>query len=226
MELIIKEILPFAVGITLSPMAIAAIILLLFTQKARSNSVAFLAGWALGISLVGVFVLTLVNVGVSISGGGSQSLDLGIVKFVFGILLFLAAYMEWRNRSPKGAEPEMPKWMTAIDNVSAGKSLGLGVFLATLPKNLMLNITANTTIANSGLSVGLQVTMLAIVLLVGNLTIATTVMVYLFAGERAEKMLESWKIWIVQNNSTALTVLYIVYGLILVLPQIASFFNL
>ena len=64
-----KEILPFAIGIALSPMAIAAVILLLFTPKARSNSLAFLAGWALGLTLVGVVVLVLVNVGVSMAAG-------------------------------------------------------------------------------------------------------------------------------------------------------------
>ena len=223
MELIIKEILPFAIGIALSPMAIAAIILMLFTQKARTNSLAFLAGWALGISVVGTVVLVLVNVGVSMAGGESKSLDLSTVKLVFGILLFIAAYMEWRGRTPKGEEPVMPKWMAAVDKMSGGKTLGLAVFLATLPKNLMLNVTSTTTIANAGLAIGQQIIILIIFILVANLTITAIVIIYLFTGERSEKMLASWKTWMVVNNSTALTVLYIVYGFLLVVPQIISF---
>ena len=223
MELIIKEILPFAIGIALSPMAIAAIILMLFTQKARANSLAFLAGWALGISAVGVVVLVLVNVGVSMAGGESKTLDLSTVKLVFGILLFIAAYMEWRGRTPKGEEPVMPKWMAAIDKMSAGKALGLAIFLATLPKNLMLNVTSTTTIANAGLAIGQQIIILVIFIFVANLTIAATVMIYLFTGERSEKMLGKWKTWMVVNNSMALTVLYIIYGILLVVPQIISF---
>ncbi|MEA1978872.1 MAG: GAP family protein [Chloroflexota bacterium] len=222
MEHIIKEILPFAIGIALSPMAIAAIILMLFTQKARSNSLAFLAGWALGISIVGVVVLALVNVGVSMLGGGSQTIDLGIVKVIFGVLLFVAAAMEWRGRTPKGQEPEMPKWMVAIDKISAGKALGLAIFLSALPKNLMLNVTATTTIANAGLAVGEQIIALFIFIIVANLTIAAIVMLYLFTGERSEKILATWKTWMIVHNSTALTVLYVVYGFILVIPQIIS----
>lgn len=224
MEQIIKEILPFAVGIALSPMAIAAIILMLFTQKARSNSLAFLVGWALGISIVGVVVLTLVSVGVSMLGGGSQTMDLGIVKVVFGVLLFVAAIVEWRGRTPKGEEPKMPKWMAAIDEISTGKAVGLAIFLSTLPKNLMLNVTAATTIADAGLTISQQILALVLVLIIGNLTIASIVLVYLITGERSGKMLASWKIWMVVNNSTALTVLYIVYGFILLVPQIVSYF--
>ena len=168
MELVIKEILPFAIGVALSPMAIAAIILMLFTQKARSNSLAFLAGWALGISLVGVVVVTLVNVGVSMLGGDSKSMDLGIVKVVFGVLLFVAAYMEWRGRTPRGEEPEMPKWMAAIDKITPGKAVGLAIFLSTLPKNLMLNMTSATTIADAGLTVSQQALALVVFLIIGN----------------------------------------------------------
>jgi hypothetical protein len=225
LEPIIKEILPFAIGIALSPMAIAAIILMLFTPKARSNSLAFLAGWALGLALVGVGVLVLVNAGVSMLDGSSQSIDLGIVKFVFGVLLFVAAYMEWRGRTPQGEEPEMPKWMAAIDKISAGKALGLAIFLSTLPKNLMLNVTAATTIVNAGLAVGQQIIAFVIFLVIGNLTIAATVMLYLLAGERSEKRLATWKTWMIVNNSTALMVLYIVYGFILIVPQIISLFK-
>ncbi len=222
MEPVIKEILPFAIGIALSPMAIAAVILLLFTPKAHSNSLAFLAGWALGISVVGAAVLVLVNVGVSMLDGSSPSINFGIAKLIFGVLLFVAAYFEWRNRPPKGREPEKPKWMAAIDRISAGKALFLGVFLATLPKNLMLNVTAATTIANAGLAVGQRIIALVIFTIIGNLTIAATVMLYLLAGERSEKRLATWKTWMIANNSIALTVIYIVYGFILIVPQIIS----
>ena len=116
----------------------------------------------------------------------------------------------------------MPKWMATIDKISAGKALFLGVFLATLPKNLMLNVTAATTIANAGLAVGQQIIALVIFLIIGNLTIAAMVILYLLAGERSEKRLATWKTWMIANNSIALTVLYIVYGFILIVPQSIS----
>ena len=52
MSSLIAEILPLALAIALSPFPIIPAILLLFTAQARSNSIAFLAGWFSGI-LVG-----------------------------------------------------------------------------------------------------------------------------------------------------------------------------
>jgi hypothetical protein len=87
----------------------------------------------------------------------------------------------------------------------------------------MLNVTAATAIANAGLVVGEQIIALVIFIIVANLTIAATVMLYLFTGERSEKMLATWKTWMIVNNSTALTVLYVVYGFILIVPQVISY---
>ena len=44
---VIGEILPLAVGVAISVTAIIAVILILFTPNARTNSVAFLFGWVL-----------------------------------------------------------------------------------------------------------------------------------------------------------------------------------
>ncbi len=101
----------------------------------------------------------------------------------------------------------------------------MAIFLSTLPKNLMLNVAAATTIANAGITIGQQIIVTLIFIIIGILTIAGTVMLYLVAGERSKKMLAIWKTWMIANNSKALTVLYIVYGFILIVPQITSFFR-
>ena len=47
----------------------------------------------------------------------------------------------------------MPTWMSAIDQFTPGKSLGLGFLLAALnPKNLTLTLAAAASIAAAGLS--------------------------------------------------------------------------
>ena len=48
----IKQSLPFAFGIALSPLPIAAIIMILMSARARTNAPAFLLGWFLGLLLV------------------------------------------------------------------------------------------------------------------------------------------------------------------------------
>lgn len=48
----IGEFLPLAVGVAISPIPIIAVILMLFSDRARANSLAFLIGWVVGISVV------------------------------------------------------------------------------------------------------------------------------------------------------------------------------
>jgi hypothetical protein len=48
----ISEVLTFAVGVAISPVPIIAVILMLFSAKARVNGLVFLAGWALALAVV------------------------------------------------------------------------------------------------------------------------------------------------------------------------------
>ncbi len=57
----IGEMLPLAIGIAISPLPIIAVILILTTPKGRSNGLAFLGGWLLGLAAVGVIVLVVTD---------------------------------------------------------------------------------------------------------------------------------------------------------------------
>ena len=57
----IGAVLPFAVGVGVSPIPIVAGILVLFSQRARTNGPLFLLGWVVALSaLVGVVALSLI----------------------------------------------------------------------------------------------------------------------------------------------------------------------
>ena len=49
----IGQVLSFGVGVALSPVPIIAVVLMLGTPRARSNGPAFVAGWILGLAVVG-----------------------------------------------------------------------------------------------------------------------------------------------------------------------------
>jgi hypothetical protein len=44
----LAEVLPFAVGVAISPVPIIAVILMLFSSRATVNGPMFLIGWAVG----------------------------------------------------------------------------------------------------------------------------------------------------------------------------------
>ncbi|HEY5387160.1 MAG TPA: GAP family protein [Thermoleophilia bacterium] len=212
----IGEMLPLAIGIAISPIPIIAIILMLITPKARSNGLAFLGGWLLGLAVVGTIVLIVANTaGIATSSGPSRTVS--IVKLVLGLLLLFAAWRQFTKRPQPGEAAPMPKWMRALDNFTPTRSLAIGALLSGVnPKNLILNATAATGIAATGLAGVQQAVVLVVLIVVGSLGIIAPVGVYFAMGDKAAKVLDGWKDWLAANNATVMTVLFLVFGVTLI----------
>jgi threonine/homoserine/homoserine lactone efflux protein len=212
----IGTILPLAVGVALSPVPIIAVILMLFSQRARRTGPAFVLGWLLGLALVGGIVLFIASTQ-NMSAGGTPSTIASVIKLALGALFLFLAFKQWRNRPKPGAEPKLPKWMTVLDAFTPLKALGLGVLLsAGNAKNLSLTISAALEIARAGLRVGQVIGVLAIFVGLASLTVIVPVLFYLVGGARAARVLENWKAWLTANNATVLAVLFLVLGALLV----------
>ena len=206
----IGDILPLAVGVAISVVPIIAVILMLFTPKARTNSVAFLFGWLLGLIVVGSIVLIAGDVASDDSGESTVS---GVVKLLLGLLLLLLAVRNWRSRPKASEDPKMPGWMAAIDEFGAGKSAGIAALLSGLnPKNLALTAAAAATIAAAGLTTGEQIGAFAVFVAIASITVAAPVLVFLIMGERVQGGLNSLKEWLLANNNTVMAVLFVVFG--------------
>jgi hypothetical protein len=138
------------------------------------------------------------------------------------VLLLLAAARQWRARPAEGAEPELPKWMAGLDRLRPAQALGLGALLSAVnPKNGGLTIAAAASIAGAGLPGGQQAVTLAVFVLIGSLGVLAPLVLYLTAGERAARTLDSWKTWAGDHNAAIMAVLFLVFGLKLVGDGIA-----
>jgi hypothetical protein len=216
MESVISDILPQAIGVALSPFPIVAVILMLFTKRARSNSMAFMFGWFITLVVSGGLVLALANAG-KISTEGTPSSLANVIKLLLGLLFLFLAYRNWQQRPKPGEEAKMPDWMGTIDTFSSGKSFGMAALLAGVnPKNLGLTMAAAMTISQAGLSNSQSWVALLVFAVLGSLTVAIPVLYYLIAGASAEKTLTSWKVWLIANNSTVMIVLFLILGVKLV----------
>jgi hypothetical protein len=209
---VIGDMLPQAIGVAISPVPIIAVILMLFSKRARSNGLAFLAGWVLALAVVGTVVLLLAGAG-KISAGGTPSTISYLIKLLLGLLFWFLAYRNWQMRPQAGEEPEMPKWMAAIDSFTAGRALGISALLAGVnPKNLGLTLAAALTIAQAGLGGGQSAVALLVFVLIASASVAAPVLYYLIAGESAAETLDGWKSWLLANNATVMVILFLVLG--------------
>ena len=212
----IGEMLPLAIGIAISPLPIIAIILMLITPQARSNGLAFLGGWMLGLAVVGTIVLIVANTaGIATSSGPSQTVS--IIKLVLGLLLLVVAWRQFTKRPKAGEEAPLPKWMRALDSFTPARSAAVGALLSGVnPKNLILNATAAAGIAATGLAGAQQAVVLIVLIIVGSLGIIAPVAVYFAMGDKAAQVLGGWKTWLAANNATVMMVLFLVFGVTLI----------
>jgi hypothetical protein len=171
-------VLPLAVGVAISPVPIIAVVLMLVTTRARVNGSAYVAGWLLGLGVVGAVVL-LVASSAEATSHGEPATWVSVLELVFGALLALASLKQWRGRPRGDQEPATPKWMGAMQGFGPGKALAAAAVLASAnPKNLPLAVAAAASIAATGISGGEQAVAYLVFALVGAVGVAAPVVIY------------------------------------------------
>ena len=219
----IGDILPLAVGVAISPVPIIAVILMLFSAKAKSNGVAFLLGWIVGLGVVSAVVYTIAD-SANTSSSSSASDSSSTARVILGVVLLLMAMRHWRSRPGPGETAPMPKWMAAVDTITPPKAFGLAFLLSAVnPKNLLLTAGAAAAVAQAGVSSTDAVITLAIFVVLASLTIAVPVILALVGGDKVASLLNEWKAWLSDNNATVMSILLLVFGVVLVGQGIGAF---
>ncbi len=212
----VSAILTFAVGVAISPVPIIAVILMLFSQRARVNGPMFLVGWVIALAAVsGASYVIALQGEAPTSSTTADTIAWG--KIIFGVLFLLLALRNWRSRPAPGAEAVMPTWMAGIDSFAPVKALAFGLLLAGVnPKNLMLSLAAGSSLALLGLSTSDAIWSLVIFVVVASLTIGIPVFYYLVGGEKAKTRLDELKDWLALHNNAVMAVLFLIFGVDLI----------
>ncbi|WP_411700825.1 GAP family protein [Conyzicola sp.] len=219
----IGDILPLALGIAVSPIPVIAAILMLLSPKAKGTSLGFLAGWVIGVALA-TTVFTVVSSLIPAEDPDEAKPVVGVIKIILGAVLLLLAAKQWRSRPAHGETAALPKWMSAIDTMTPAKALVLGFLLSALnPKNLVMAISAGVVIGPAALTTGETVATVAIFVLLAVSTVLVPVLAYLAASDRMRAPLEALRVWLVQNNSTVMSILLLAIGVASIGKGIGSF---
>ena len=132
MGYILGDILVPVIGIAISPVPIIAVILMLFSAKARENGPAFLGGWLLGVA--GVLVVIIAVTGIVGGSSGGPSTLASLIQLALGILLLVLGWLQWRKRPVAGQPVTPPRWMATVDGMEPMQAFILGVALSALDR--------------------------------------------------------------------------------------------
>ena len=210
------EMLPFALVVALSPIPMVAVIAVLFSRRAIGNGVAFVLGWIVGVA-GGLALLTALASTQDLGSEGTSSTAGTLLRFVLGVLSLAAAARKWRGRPEPGQEVPMPRWMERVDGLHPGGVFVLALLLGSVnPKNLLMNIAAAAVLASASLRTTDAATVIVLYTAVASSTVTLAVLYRVLRGERAAATLERMRGWLIANNATVMSVLFLVFGVKLV----------
>ena len=101
----IGEVLTYAIGVAISPVPIIAVILMLFSARARVNGPMFLAGWVVALGAVSAVAYALADASdAATDSTAGDTVSWG--QIAVGVFFLLVAARQWRSRPAPGAAPD------------------------------------------------------------------------------------------------------------------------
>lgn len=202
-----------ALGVSVSPIPIIALILILTSPRARSIGPVFVGGWVLAcaVGIAGAALLGSAAEAGQDGSAGDQGVD--VLGLVIGLLFFFLAYRSFGNRPTPGQPVEPPGWLRTVDEMSGLQVFGLGVGLMLVnPKNLSLFASIGGEVAQADLVGGAWLATVAVLALVASLGALVPLGVALFGGDSAESILSRWRQWLVRHNAAITGVVLTLLG--------------
>ena len=223
---LILSLVPVALGVVLSPLAIMALVAVLLSRNARMNGIAYLIGWFVGLAGLMALFLWLFPV-LEVHAIGEPPLWVAIVRVLIG--LFLAAAAVWVYRkgrahiirmaaasSPRdvvAASPQLPGWLHSVESFRPGRTLLLGVGLFVLnPVDASCAILAALDISLSDVGATAAAWVAIAFVVIGTLPIALPVLYVVVRGPQAQPLLDRVRTWIAGNTHVLNAALLLVIG--------------
>jgi hypothetical protein len=212
----IGEVLGLAVAIAVNPVGIILITLILLSDRARANGVAFAVGWCVSILGVAALGYGLADLGdADVQEGTSDGID--AVRIVLGLALWALAAWQWRRRPAPGEHRPEPRVFARVATLSAAGALVAGVLTAVVNvKTAPLALSAGATFAQSGLAGTSAWVALITFTLVASAGVLVPLVAVLVLGERSREPLLALKTWLQANASVIGIVLLVLIGAVLI----------
>jgi hypothetical protein len=208
MGAVLIEMLPLIVAAAVLPVWIIMTLFLLRGAGGLAKASAFAAG-AVGVRLLQGVLFGLV-LGSDEAGDRSGTIKATLL-LVVGLVMLIAAYKKWRKEEDPDAPP--PKWMSALDGLSAVKALGMGALLMLVAvKQWVFTLSALAIIDEAQVGMGAGVALFVIFVAgAASLTVAP-IIVAAVAPARAEKLLDGAQGFLERHNRVITIAVSLVFG--------------
>lgn len=206
---VLTELIPLALVIALSPLSIIPAILMFHTPRPRAASLAFMAGWFVGLAVLAAIFVEVSNL---LGGLDKPPRWASWVRIVVGVGLLIFGGYRWatRNRSA-----HTPGWMRSLTTITPARAALTATVLTFLnPKVLFVSVAAGLAIGTAGLGSTRAWLAVAYFVAVAGSTVALPVLAYAVSGDRLDEPLSKLKDWMERQHATLVAGILVVIGLL------------
>lgn len=208
------ELVPLAIGVIVSPIAIAAVIALLMTRGAAVTAAGFVVGWIAGLFVMVALFAWLAGA-LGFEGAGVRPV-LAVVEISAAVVLAGAAAVQFSSGRGLAARS-----LRGLDRFRLRDAAVLGFAGSVLgPKVILLTGVAGVTISSWSASTAWGA-VLGFALL-GGIGVALPVAVFVVARGRAAGDLERARGWIVAHDRAASAGSLLIVALVLAADAVAN----
>lgn len=209
MGTVLIDLLPMILASALVPVGLIINTILLMGENGKTRSAAFIAGITLSRLIQGALFGFIFGAASDASNGPSPVtstllLVAGVVFLIKGVKTFL--------KEPDPDDPP-PKWMTAIDSLTAGKLFLIGAgWVMVAIKLWVFTLAALNIIRDADLGVTPSVIAYVIFAIGAVILMLVPLIMYIVAPAPTAGLLAKFRVWLEKNNRGIMIVVSAVFG--------------
>lgn len=219
----VAEVTGQAMGIALSPVPLACIVLILLSERALAAGTAFAVGWLSALAFFTVIVAMVAGVSAD-DYPDETEYGANLFQLAVGIVLLGLALKNFVQRPRAGEEPQRPAILDRMTSLSPGAALvtGAATAIGNL-KNVPFVISAGALIGAYSAGGGeIIVTSLVFAAIASASVFIPLIVVALAGTDRTVPHLARLEIWLVKNLKMILAVVLSIIGIVMISAAIPA----
>lgn len=209
----LADMLPYTLGLIVSPFPVVAVIALLISSNGRAKALLFEATWLI-MSWV-VLVVLIALLGSAGAAGHARPVWTAWLSLIIGVLLLAMTIVGIRRaaRRREGTAPRTPRWLAAMDTLTPPKIIAVAALLIVAnPVNLASLAGGAIAAAHEPLTLGRQLILAAVFVVIGSVGVLAPYAAALSAD--GEQRLHRMRGWLLLHNGALTLLLLLVFALL------------